>query len=122
MTRRYLWTGLFCLALPCIWWLCRPPDVTTWPRYEAFRCRECGGPVSVCPSDVQYWGCSECRRVAREGQLDRYFRQSVRADFPSKAAFDRAHRQAGLFAARCEDWEHTPASVWARSVGNGYSR
>jgi len=122
MLRKFCLVGLFLFLAASIWCLCRSPGLDDWPQFDGFRCRECGGPVSVHPDDVRCWGCAECRRVAWEGRLDRYFRQSVRGDFPSKAAFDAAHRQAGLLAARCEDWEHTPASVWARSVGNAYSR
>ena len=52
-----LMVGAVCLILIAT----RSPDLAAWPRYAAFRCRECGGAAHIDFNSRQCWGCQTCR-------------------------------------------------------------
>lgn len=99
--RLWGWGAVGLAAAVAIWWLCRPPDVSEWPRYQAFCCRECGGPIAVNPDDPDEWACPHCNLRTRD--LVSYFE-------PSSTASVSACLRAGRYTAAAG----TPAAAWSR--------
>lgn len=70
-----------------------PLDVGAWPTYEAFRCRECAGPVSIDPHCPERWACRSCSVVSF--RIHRDFRQVQPSDLGSVEACVAASQEAG---------------------------
>ena len=94
------------------WASAKPVDLAGWPQYEAFRCRDCGGPASINPECIEQWGCARCGYSTY--RVRHHFRLALWFDFDSESELADAQLAAGMVGSPA-DFEATAVGVWFRS-------
>ena len=87
-----------------IWWLCQDEDPSAWEAFQAFQCRDCGGPAVVNPKSVDQWACPSCGYQTRD--LWEHFA-------PDDTASPTDLRVAGCLVIPAEFTGQTPAEAWS---------